>query len=271
MRVPLIAGNWKMFKTGAEAARFAADFVPLIEDVEGVDIALCAPFTALAAAAEALRGSAVALGAQDCFWEEEGAYTGQVAPHMLVEAGCSYVIVGHSERRGRFGKEPADWTPQMRALFGDNDATVNRKALAALRAGLAPIICMGETLAERDRGETDLVVREQAQRALAGMTAQQVASLAIAYEPVWAIGTGRTCEAPEANRVIKLIRDIASEECGAQAAASLRIQYGGSVKPDNAAEILRKPEIDGALVGGASLKPMDFSAIVAAASRTRSD
>ncbi|HUT73393.1 MAG TPA: triose-phosphate isomerase [Armatimonadota bacterium] len=264
MRVPLIAGNWKMHKTQQEAARFVAGLVPLIAEVAGVEVALCPPFTALGATVEALRGSAVAVGAQDCFWEETGAYTGQVAPHMLKDAGCKYVIIGHSELRGRFGKEPADWTSQVRALFGETDATVNRKALAALAAGLAPIICLGETLQERDRGETDDVVREQARRALAGMTAEQVAGLVIAYEPVWAIGTGRTCDPDEANRVLGLIR-TAARAAFADAAATLRIQYGGSVKPDNAAELMRQPEIDGALVGGASLEPVDFSAIVAAA------
>jgi triosephosphate isomerase len=269
MRVPLIAGNWKLFKTGQEASRFVADFVPLIEDLAGVEVALCPPFTALAATAETLRGSAVALGAQDCFWEEEGAYTGEVAPHMLAEAGCTYVIIGHSERRGRFGKEPAGWTHDLRALFADNDATVNRKAKAALAAGLAPIICIGETLSERDAGDADTVVRMQALRALEGLTSQQAAALVIAYEPVWAIGTGRTCDAGEANRVIKLIRDAARESFGPEASAALRIQYGGSVKPDNAADILRQAEIDGALVGGASLKPADFAAIVAAAAGGR--
>jgi len=264
MRVPLMAGNWKMYKTQGEAAKFVAEFVPLTEDVSGVEAALCPPFTALAATAEALRGSGVSLGAQDCFWEEQGAYTGQVAPKMLVEAGCKYVIVGHSERRGRFGQIPGDWTPQVRALFGDNDATVNRKAKAALAAGLTPIICIGETADERDRGETDTIVRRQLAGALDGVPAEQVASLVIAYEPVWAIGTGRTCDASEANRVIGLIRAAVRETFGAAPGASIRIQYGGSVKPDNAAEIMRQPEIDGALVGGASLKPADFAAIVAA-------
>ncbi|UCH36733.1 MAG: triose-phosphate isomerase [Armatimonadota bacterium] len=264
MRVPLVAGNWKMFKTQQEATQFAADFVSLIEDVHGVEVALCPPFTALAAATEALRGCDVGLGGQDCFWEEEGAFTGQVAPHMLVEVGCEYVIIGHSERRGRFGTTPEDWAPEVLALFGDSDQTVNRKVKAALAAGLTPIICMGETADERDRGETDSVVRGQLQAALDGVSAEQVAGLVIAYEPVWAIGTGRTCDAAEANRVSKLIRDAVRAEFGDAAAEGIRIQYGGSVKPGNAAEILGQPEIDGALVGGASLKPTDFAAIVAA-------
>jgi triosephosphate isomerase len=265
MRVPLIAGNWKMHKTQREASTFVAEFVPLIEDLSRVEVALCPPFTALSATAEALRGSGIGLGAQDCFWEEQGAFTGQVAPKMLVEVGCKYVIIGHSERRGRFGRTPQDWTPQVRALFGDNDATVNRKVRAALAAGLTPIICMGETADERDRGETDVIVRRQLSGALQGVAADQAAGLVIAYEPVWAIGTGRTCEEGEANRVIKLIRDAVRASFGDTAAASIRIQYGGSVKPDNAAPILHQPEIDGALVGGASLKPADFAAIVAAA------
>jgi len=267
MRVALIAGNWKMHKTQQEAGKFVADFVSLIEDVEGVEVALCPPFTALAATNEALRGSGVGVGAQDCFWEEQGAYTGQVAPKMLVEVGCKYVIIGHSERRGRFGQAPEDWTPDVLALFGDTDAAVNRKVKAALKAGLTAIICMGETLEERDRGETDAVVHRQLRAGLEGVPAAQVGGLVIAYEPVWAIGTGRTCDAGEANRVIKLIRDAVRDSFGDAAAAGIRIQYGGSVKPDNAAEILRQPEIDGALVGGASLKPADFAAIVAAAPR----
>jgi triosephosphate isomerase len=265
MRIPLIAGNWKMYKTQREAIAFAVEFVPLIEDVSGVEAVLCPPFTALAAMAEALRGSSVGLGAQDCFWEEQGAYTGQVAPKMLVDAGCRYVIIGHSERRGRFGQVPQDWTPQVRALFGDSDATVNRKAKAALAGGLAPIICVGESADERDRGETDVVIRGQLAGALDGVPAEQVTNLVVAYEPVWAIGTGRTCEAAEANRVIGMIRAAVKESFGAASAAGIRVQYGGSVKPDNAAEIMRQPEIDGALVGGASLKPADFAAVVAAA------
>jgi triosephosphate isomerase len=264
MRIPLIAGNWKMYKTQDDAKRFVADFLPLIEDVTGVDVALCPPFTALAATGEALRGANVALGAQDCFWLEEGAYTGQVAPRMLVDVGCKYVIVGHSERRGRFGKTPEDWTPQVCGMFADTDATVNLKAKAALAAGLTPIICMGEILAERDQGHTDTVVSGQAHGALSGMTASQVAGLVIAYEPVWAIGTGRTCDSGEANRVIRVIREVVGGAFDAATAAAIRIQYGGSVKPDNAAELMAQPEIDGALVGGASLKPADFAAIVAA-------
>lgn len=264
MRVPLIAGNWKMHKTGQEASRFVGDFLPLVKGITGVEMALCPPFTALAATVEALRGSVVAVGAQDCFWEQEGAYTGQVAPQMLVELGCKYVIIGHSERRGRFGKEPADWTPEVRMLFGETDATVNRKARSALAAGLTPIICLGEALEERERGETDMVVRTQALRALEEMTSRQVGGLVIAYEPVWAIGTGRTCEPAEANRVIELIRESVRESFGGEAADHLRIQYGGSVNPGNAAAILCQEHIDGALVGGASLKPRDFSAIIAA-------
>jgi triosephosphate isomerase len=265
MRIPLIAGNWKMHKTQPEAARFVADFLPLIEDTAGVEVALCPPFTALAATRDALTGASIALGAQDCFWLEEGAYTGQVAPKMLVDAGCKYVIIGHSERRGRFGKTPQDWTPEVCAMFADSDATVSRKAKAAIAAGLTPIICMGETLAERDRGEADAIVHHQAHCALGGLAPSDVAALVIAYEPVWAIGTGRVCDAGEANRVIALIRSAVRDTFGAEAAAGMRIQYGGSVKPDNAAELLHMPEIDGALVGGASLQPADFAAIVAAA------
>lgn len=269
MRVPLVAGNWKMFKTQQEATQFAADFVSLIEDVHGVEVALCPPFTALAAATEALRGCDVGLGGQDCFWEEEGAFTGQVAPHMLVEVGCEYVIIGHSERRGRFGTTPEDWTPEVLALFGDSDQTVNRKVKAALAAGLTPIICMGETADERDRGETDSVVRGQLQAALDGVSAEQVAGLVIAYEPVWAIGTGKAATPGGAGAVIGLtIRGTIAKLHDEATAQAVRVQYGGSVNPSNVAEFMAHPDIDGALVGGASLKP-DFVELVRIAAETK--
>ncbi len=264
MRKPIIAANWKMFKTIGEAREFVAQFVPLVADVSDVDIVLCPPFTALSAVGEAVKGSNVRLGAQDIFWKEQGAYTGEVSPLMLKDVGCDYVIVGHSERRGRFGK--AEFSAELARVFGDNDATVNVKAHAALAHGLTPILCVGETIAERRAGNTDGVVCEQVKVALNGLNSGDIV---FAYEPVWAIGTGEVCDAPEANRVIALIRQTIGEVLGADAAAAIRIQYGGSVKPDNIAELIAQSDIDGALVGGASLEAKSFAAIVKACSRNK--
>jgi triosephosphate isomerase len=230
-----------------------------------VEVVVCPPYTALAATSAALQGSAIRLGAQDVFWKEVGAYTGQVSPGMLRDVGCSFVIVGHSETRGRFGVPEKEMTPEILAFFGESDATVNLKAKAALARGLTPIVCCGELLAERRDGRTDAVVRQQIERGLADLAPEQVGGLVLAYEPVWAIGTGEVCASDEANRVCGVIRDQVGRQFGAPAAEAVRIQYGGSVKPDNAAELLRQPEIDGALVGGASLKTADFAAIVEAA------
>lgn len=262
MRQPIIAANWKMFKTIAEAREFVAQFLPLVADVSGVEVVLCPPFTALAAVGEVIKGSNVRLGAQDVFWKEQGAYTGEVSPLMLLDVGCGYVIVGHSERRGRFGK--AEFSAELATVFGDNDATVNAKARAALAHGLTPIICVGETIAERRAGDTDRVVCGQVKAALNGLAATPPPPLVFAYEPVWAIGTGEVCDAAEANRVIALIRQTIGEVLGADAAAAMRVQYGGSVKPENIAELIAQSDIDGALVGGASLEAKSFAEIVKA-------
>jgi len=268
MRRPLIAGNWKMYKTVKEATEFVAAFAGKVAGAGNVEVALCPPFTALAAVAQALRGTAIGLGAQDCFWAEQGAFTGQVAPPMLAEAGCRYVIMGHSERRGRFGSTKGI-TENMLRLFGDNDETVNLKAKAVLKGGMTPIVCCGEMLAERHSGRTDAVVSSQVRAALAGIEREQVAGLVIAYEPVWAIGTGEVCDAEEANRVIGLIRRTVASAAEPSAAEGVRIQYGGSVKPDNIQGIMEQPEIDGALVGGASLDPAAFETIVKVSAAVR--
>ncbi|BDG61582.1 triose-phosphate isomerase [Caldinitratiruptor microaerophilus] len=250
MRTPLIAANWKMHKTVAEARSFVEAFLPAVRGLEGADIALCPPFTALAAVGPLLAGSAVALGAQDLYHEDRGAFTGEIAPGMLTELGVRYVIVGHSERR---------------TLFGETDELVRAKVAAAFRHGLTPILCVGEQLAEREAGRTEAVVTRQVEAALTGLEAAQVERLVIAYEPVWAIGTGRAATAADAGAVCRLIRDRIRAAFGDRAARGLRIQYGGSVKADNIADFARDPDIDGALVGGASLDPQGFAALVRAA------
>lgn len=264
-RLPIVAGNWKMHKTIAEARALVEALKPKVADFLGVEVVVCPPYTALAAVREAVAGSRIALGAQDVFWKEKGAYTSQVAPHMLVDAGCRYVIIGHSENRGRFGVPEPDMTEALRRWFGETDESVNAKVNAALGAGLVPIVCVGETLEERRAGQTDTVIAKQVERALAGVAAPQVARMVMAYEPVWAIGTGETCDAGEANRVCGMIRGILARLFGEATAQSTRIQYGGSVKPDNALELFSQPHIDGGLVGGASLESDSFAQIVSAA------
>ncbi|AGL03541.1 triose-phosphate isomerase [Desulfoscipio gibsoniae] len=249
MRVPIIAGNWKMYKTVGEAVNFVRELAGLVAGVSGVEIVVCPPFTALAVVAAQLhsQGGNIALGAQNMYWENEGAYTGEIAPGMLKEAGCRYVILGHSERR---------------QYFGETDVTVNKKVHAALAHNLLPIVCVGERLEERESGTTEEVVRGQVQGSLAGLTAQQVAGLVVAYEPVWAIGTGRTASAADAQQVNMFIRGLLSDLFDEAAAGAVRIQYGGSVKPGNAAELMAQPDIDGALVGGASLQADSFAGII---------
>jgi triosephosphate isomerase (TIM) len=264
LRVPIIAGNWKMNKTASEAGPLVTDIAATAADVQA-EVVVCPPFTSIPAALAEAAGTAVKVGAQDVFWKDSGAYTGQTAPGMLTDLGVTHVIIGHSERRGRFGVPEPDFTPPVLALFGETDATVNLKVHAALRHGLTPIVCCGEVLDERRSGHTDAVVSGQIERGLAGLTGEQAAGIVIAYEPVWAIGTGETCAAGEADRVCGVIRKTIGALHGAEAAESVRVQYGGSVKPDNAAELLSQPNIDGALVGGASLKAADFNAILRAA------
>ncbi len=249
-RIPLVAGNWKMHKTVAEAR----DLVTAITQTPlpaGVEVAVCPPFTALAGVSRVLDGSTVLLGAQDVFWETQGAFTGEVSPVMLTDLRCRYVIVGHSERRQH---------------FGETDEAVARKARAAFAHGLVPIVCVGERLEDRDAGQTERVVTRQVEIATAGLSPEHVQQLVIAYEPVWAIGTGRAATGQEANRVIRLIRETLARK--STEAAKTRVLYGGSVTPDNAGEFSRQPEIDGALVGGASLDAQKFLTIVKAHART---
>lgn len=262
MRLPLIAGNWKMHKTVGEAVDFVESLRVEAAGIENAEIIVCPPYTALYEVARTLMGSNIGVGAQDVFWKPQGAFTGQVSPSMLVDAGCTYTIIGHSETRGRFGTVEEGMTPALLSYFNETDESVNAKAQAALSAGLRPIVCVGETIDERRVGRTDSVIRTQVEKGLAGFGADQVADIVIAYEPVWAIGTGEVCDAAEANRVCGMIRSQIQSLFGDKAAESIRIQYGGSVKPDNAAELLAQPEIDGALVGGASLRVPDFFAII---------
>lgn len=250
MRKPVVAGNWKMNKTAAEARQLVYELLTDLKALEGVERVLCPPFTALSAVAELTAGSGIGVGAQNLYWEPKGAYTGEIAPNMVAEF-CSYVILGHSERR---------------AYFDETDETVNRKVKAALAARLTPIICVGETLDENKAGRTAEVVSGQVRGVLAGLDAATVGALIIAYEPVWAIGTGLAATAGGANAVIAShIRGPVARMYGKAAAQAVRVQYGGSVTGANAAEFFAQPDIDGALVGGASLKAADFVAIVRAA------
>jgi len=264
MRKPFIAGNWKMNKTIGEGIALVEELKPLVAGISDVDIAVCPSFVALAKVGEAIKGSNIMLGGQNTFWKESGAWTSQVSPQMLVDAGCQWVIIGHSETRGRFGTVDEELS-RVLSYFGEQDLTVNMKAKAAFAAGLKPIIACGELLSEREAGRTDDVIAGQMRIDLEGFTKEQAMQMVIAYEPVWAIGTGQVCDATEADRVCALIREIVADMYGSDVAEAVRIQYGGSVNPANASELLHKPNIDGALVGGASLKAADFAAIVKAA------
>ena len=247
MRIPFIAGNWKMFKTVHEAVLFAKELRSIVKDVTDVEMVVAPPFTAIAAVAEALRNTNVGVAAQHFHWEREGAFTGEVSAGMIVEAGAEYVIIGHSERR---------------RLFGETDAMVALKVVAAIEAGLTPIVCVGETLEERERNETLAVLDRQIKDGLDRLTAEQIAELVVAYEPVWAIGTGRNATAAQAGEAHSHIRQRLGQWFGAPAADQCHVIYGGSVKPDNIAELVREPDVDGALVGGASLDVRSFVAIV---------
>ena len=254
MRTPIIAGNWKMFKTVAEATALVREMRHDLNEIEGVEKVLCPPFTALAAVAELLRPSPIKLGAQDMHWEEKGAFTGEISPLMLQEL-CQYVIIGHSERR---------------QYFGETDETVNRKCKSALAHGLLPIVCVGENLAQNEAGQTEAFVSSQVKAALQGLTSAQAQTLVIAYEPIWAIGTGKAATGAGANAVIGLtIRGALASLYGEATAQAVRIQYGGSVTPENIAEFMTQPEIDGALVGGASLVAAKFVPIVRQASAAK--
>jgi triosephosphate isomerase len=249
MRRPIIAGNWKMFKTPTEAEALVRALAPRVAGA-AAEVVVCPPFTALDRVRPALDGTNVALGAQNVYWEPQGAFTGEIAPAMLADLGVAYVIVGHSERR---------------QFFGETDESVNRRARAALAAGLKPIVCVGERLEERQAGSTHDVVARQLEWATADLTADRMRASVVAYEPVWAIGTGKVATPAQAQEVHALLRRILVDKFGAEVARDVRIQYGGSVKPDNAAELLAQTDIDGALVGGASLDAESFGAIVCAA------
>jgi triosephosphate isomerase len=247
VRRPVMAGNWKMYKTQAEARAYFAALRPLIANATHCEIIIAPPFTALAASVEAAAGSAISIAAQDVYWADEGAFTGEVSPKMLVEVGCRSVIIGHSERR---------------QFFGETDETAARKVKAALAAGLTPILCVGELLAEREANQTKAVLQRQLRGALAALTHDEFSRIIVAYEPVWAIGTGRTATPEMAADGHRFLREVAWESFGSERADGLRILYGGSVKPDNVKGLMAQIDIDGALVGGASLDPQQFASIV---------
>ncbi len=247
MRKKVIAANWKMYKTPSETRDFFSAFLPLVKSHTRDEIVVCPPFIDILAAVEAAKGSNVGIGAQNFYWEKEGAYTGEISAGMIVGAGCTHVIIGHSERR---------------QYFGETDDTVNKRLKVALEAGLTPIVCVGEVLEEREAGITDDVLRRQCSIAFRGMSSAKAAKLVIAYEPVWAIGTGKTATPQIAASAHLTIRHEAANAFGKEFADNLRILYGGSVKPDNAKSLMSEEEIDGALVGGASLNPQNFAAIV---------
>jgi triosephosphate isomerase len=247
MRTPLIAGNFKMFKTAAETADYVVALRGLVAGVHGVDVMIAPPFTSLQAAAHAAAGSAIGVGAQNIHWEREGAFTGEVSAAMVRDAGARFVIVGHSERR---------------TLFGETNGSVNKKLNAVIAAGMTPIVCIGETLEQRDGNETLAVLDRQIKEGLDGATGEQLAAMVLAYEPVWAIGTGRNATPAQAGEAHFHIRQRLKQWFGLEPSDRCRILYGGSVKPDNISKLIAHPDVDGALVGGASLDPKAFFAII---------
>jgi triosephosphate isomerase (TIM) len=246
-RRPIIAGNWKMNKTSVEARELASKLIPLVSGAKDREIVLGPPFTSLQTVAEAIKNTNISLSAQNLYWEDKGAFTGEISAEMLLDLGCKYVIIGHSERR---------------QYFGETDETVNKKVKQALKKGLGPILCVGETLSEREAGRLTEVISRQVTGGLKDITAEDMKKVVIAYEPVWAIGTGKTATPEQANEVHALIREKVKSLYTAEIAGGLRIQYGGSVTPENVSSLMAKPDIDGALVGGASLKPESFAALV---------
>ena len=246
-RTPLIAGNWKMYKTTPEAVETAQQLVELVADSADVDIMIAPVFTTLGPVSQVVRDSRVALGAQNLYWEKEGAFTGEISADMLVSSGCQYVIIGHSERR---------------QYFGETDETVNKKIRAAIDAGLIPVFCVGESEAEREAGQTFSVLDKQVKKGLDNYFAKDLGTLVIAYEPVWAIGTGKTATKEQAQEAHQYIRSLIDQNVDKTLAQSVRILYGGSVKPNNVTELMQMQDIDGALVGGASLDAESFSKIV---------
>jgi triosephosphate isomerase len=246
-RKPLIAGNWKMFKTCSESVEAAEKLAKLTAETIDIDVMIAPPFTALALVADVVTGTRVSLGAQNLFWENEGAYTGEISSAMLLSAGCTYVIIGHSERRQN---------------FGETDETVNKKIKAAIENGLIPVMCVGESEKERESNETFSVIDRQINKGLEGFSPKDLKTLVLAYEPVWAIGTGKTATSEQAQEVHRFLRSMLEKSFGNMLAKSIRILYGGSVKPNNIGELMSMPDVDGALVGGASLDPETFSKIV---------
>jgi triosephosphate isomerase len=247
MRRRVIAGNWKMYKTLAETRAFFSAFAPLVAASKHCDIVVAPPFTAISTAAEAAKNTNIAIAGQNVHWEKDGAFTGEISTNMLVEAGCRYVIIGHSERR---------------QFFGETDETVAKKTKAALAAGLTPIVCVGETLAHREAGQTHHICKSQFTGGIAPLTPDEFSRILVAYEPVWAIGTGRTATPEIAADAHRILRQCAAERFSAAQASALRILYGGSVKPDNIQGLMAQEELDGALVGGASLDAKSFASIV---------
>jgi triosephosphate isomerase len=250
MRTPVIAGNWKMHKTEEETFQLASDLKQRLNGIKGVQVIICPPFTSLSAAKKGIENSSISLGAQNMHWEEKGAYTGEVSPAMLLTAGCKYVIIGHSERR---------------SLFFETDDWVNAKVKSALKFNLTPIICVGERLEQREANKTEQVVEIQVEGAFKDLTAPEAEKTVIAYEPIWAIGTGKTATPEQANQVHMFIRELLSSKYGKECAEKINILYGGSVKPENSGELLSMTDIDGALVGGASLDADSFEKIVRSA------
>ena len=251
LRKAVIAGNWKMNKTPTEAKELIAAIAPLVKDA-GCDVVACTPFVDLSSAQEAAEGTNIQIGAENCHWEKSGAYTGEISADMLVTMGVKIVIIGHSERR---------------QYFGETDVTVQKRVRAALDAGMTVILCVGETLEQREQGITSELVAMQTKIALGGVSAEELKRVIIAYEPVWAIGTGKTATAEQANEVCHTIREVICELYGKASADGITIQYGGSMNAANAAELLAQPDVDGGLIGGASLKPNDFAVIVEAATK----
>ena len=252
MRTPIVVANWKLNKTVSEAVRFASALRDMVSDVGGVEVAVAPAFTGLSSVASTLEGSNILLSAQDVFWEDNGAFTGEISPAMLKDVGCEYVIIGHSERR---------------QYFGETNEAVNRKVKAALSNDLKPILCVGESLEDREAGRTESVIEDHVRNGIAGISPDAILSTVVAYEPVWAIGTGVTAAPDQAQNAHIFIRSLLSEMYSVDLAAEVRIQYGGSVKPDNTSELMAQPDVDGALVGSASLEVESFAQIVKSANK----
>ncbi len=263
MRKKLVVGNWKMNMTRVEAAACVEEMVQELQLRDGVEVGVCPPFTALDTVHHLLRNTRILLGAQDVFWKESGAFTGSISARMLDDVGCDICIVGHSETRGRFGKLEID--AQDTGYFSETDRTVNLKVKALLYHNICPVLCVGETLEEREAGRTDGVIADQLRAALDGVDGAEYMQAVVAYEPVWAIGTGKVCDTPEAERVCGHIRSVLADVFDLESAEAIRVLYGGSVKPDNAKELFAQPNIDGGLVGGASLNAGQFIQIVRSA------